>query len=380
MMRSFVEGSTPRGTVSKDTRNVSNYLATENEVLLYLPEIDEALPYLCACMRTYERKLPPMTEFLISSVSSLPLLKTHKRTLNDTMAPSSSFTDAPYCISYKDVLKAAERIEGVAHKTPVLTSNSFNKDGRRLFFKVEAMQRTGSFKFRGALNAIKSHVSSSSQQSELSVVTHSSGNHAAAVALASTLASTPSTRVTATIVMPNNAPTIKKAGVIGFGGNIVSVENTPQAREEAADEILSKSVGSIFVHPSEDPKVIAGQGTVSLELVEQVKELGCEKLDAVIIPVGGGGLASGNTIALRGMLGDRIKVRLFDCTKRFHFRCYVYKLIPTSCHRFIHTCRLFLQNRKSSMTRNGRLIPESYKSILLVSIQWTLSQMVYERR
>lgn len=224
------------------------------------------------------------------------------------MTPSSS-----YCITYDNVLEAADRINGVAHKTPVLTSESFNHDnGRRLFFKVEAMQRTGSFKFRGALNAIKTEVANNNNSSLLTVVTHSSGNHAAAVALAARLSSTDETTVSATIVMPHNAPVIKKAGVQGFGGTIVSVDNTPQAREEAADEIMSKASESsscCFVHPSEDPRVIAGQGTVSLELVEQVKQLGCDSVDAVIIPVGGGGLASGNTIALRGMLGDKVKVR-----------------------------------------------------------------------
>jgi threonine dehydratase len=205
------------------------------------------------------------------------------------MAPSPSAKDATedasYCISYDNVLEAAERIKGIAHRTPVLTSSSFDANGRRIFFKVEAMQRTGSFKFRGALNAVKTEVSNTSSES-LTVVTHSSGNHAAAVALASRLASTDETTVSATIVMPNNAPAIKKAGVEGFGGNIVSVENTPEAREAAADEIMKKSGGSTFVHPSEDPRVIAGQGTVSLELVSQMKELGHD-VDAVIIPVGG---------------------------------------------------------------------------------------------
>jgi threonine dehydratase len=174
------------------------------------------------------------------------------------------------------------------------------------------MQRTGSFKFRGALNAIKEKVSNTDDLS-LTVVTHSSGNHAAAVALAARLSSTDKTAVSATIVMPNNAPAIKVAGVKGFGGTIVPVENTPDAREVAADEIL-KTSGGIFVHPSEDPRVIAGQGTVSLELVAQVKELGHD-IDAVIIPVGGGGLASGNTIALRGLLGDTVKIILAEPVK-----------------------------------------------------------------
>ena len=219
-----------------------------------------------------------------------------------------------YCISLEDVKEASVRIEGLAHRTPVLTSSSFDSNGRRLFFKVEAMQRTGSFKFRGALNAVRAHVANTASLS-LRVVTHSSGNHAAALALAAKIASTEQTSVTATIVMPHNAPDIKKAAVRGFGGNIVSVGNTNEARESEADRIVEET-GGVFVHPSEDPLVIAGQGTISLELVAQVKALGYD-LDAIIIPVGGGGLASGNTIALRGLLGDKVKVRnFFTCPRR----------------------------------------------------------------
>lgn len=125
--------------------------------------------------------------------------------------------------------------------------------------------------------------------------------------MAAKLASTESTSVAATIVMPHNAPMVKKRAVASYGATIVEVENTNEAREEEADRIV-KTTGAVFIHPSEDPRVIAGQGTTSLELVEQVRDLGGTELDAVIIPVGGGGLASGNTIALRGLLGDKVKV------------------------------------------------------------------------
>jgi threonine dehydratase len=210
-----------------------------------------------------------------------------------------------YCISLNDVRTAAESIKGIAHRTPVLTSTSFNVHDKTFFFKVEAMQRTGSFKFRGATNAIKSELETLS--GPLSVVTHSSGNHAQAVALAAKMLSTDQRAVNATIVMPRNAPSIKQAAVLGYGAKVILVDNTNEAREEAADRV-SAETGASFIHPSEDPRVIAGQGTASLELIEQLKELGCEKLDAVIIPVGGGGLAAGNTIALRGLLGDTVKV------------------------------------------------------------------------
>lgn len=209
-----------------------------------------------------------------------------------------------------------------------LIASSRHDDGKNYFFKIEAMQKTGSFKFRGALNAVKTQLeihskdgtSSSSSSSTMSVVTHSSGNHAQALALASKLASTQKVEVNATIVMPNSAPLVKKNAVRDFGATIVVVENTNEARKEGAERIVA-STGAVFIHPSENPKVIAGQGTVCLEFVEQVRELlfqqqqqqqGKNNLDAVIIPVGGGGLASGNIISLRGMLGDKVKIILAE--------------------------------------------------------------------
>ncbi len=239
-----------------------------------------------------------------------------------------------HCIAFQNVLDAAARIDGFAHKTPVLTSKSLNEftPGRELFFKVEAMQRTGSFKFRGALNATLSMMedagdedSGKQERQTIHVVTHSSGNHAAAVALAARIASSENgintstkiispTTVRSTIVMPENAPIIKVNGVKGFGGNIVFVESTNEARETKADEIVEQE-NAAFIHPSEDPRVIAGQGTVCLEFVEQVRHsVGFVNgdLDVVIIPVGGGGLAAGNTIALRGMLGKHVKIILAE--------------------------------------------------------------------
>jgi threonine dehydratase len=235
---------------------------------------------------------------------------------------TSASTSSHHCISFQDVLDASERIKSIVHHTPVLSSASINSlcDNRNLFFKVEAMQRTGSFKFRGACNATLALVEKmlankdSHHHDEIHVVTHSSGNHAAAVALAADKVSKKlgkdNFKIRATIVMPKNAPRIKVNGVKAFGGEIVVVENTNEAREEKADEIVEKEKAT-FIHPSENEYVIAGQGTVCLEMVEQVKEMLSKRsntLDAVIIPVGGGGLASGNTIALRGLLGDNVKV------------------------------------------------------------------------
>ena len=253
-------------------------------------------------------------------------------------AEEISITEEPqqYSISFQDIQAASKRISSLAYKTPVLTSASLNEicgKDRSLFFKVEALQRTGSFKFRGALNATLNLIqqkklqleedegpSSNNDTATHHVVTHSSGNHAAALALAAKLASqSTGSRMEATIVMPSNAPQIKVNGVRGFGGNIVFVENTNEAREERADAIVAEREAT-FIHPSENEFVIAGQGTACLEFVNQVQEMvhggtagaGAGNLDAVIIPVGGGGLAAGNTIALRGMLGPNVKIILAE--------------------------------------------------------------------
>jgi threonine dehydratase len=199
----------------------------------------------------------------------------------------------------------------------VLTSPSIDNPHQRFFFKVEALQRTGSFKFRGALNAILSIVQEQEESTKierhdnntLEVITHSSGNHAAAIACAAQWASRKRSHpIHATIVMPRNVTLIKKRAVEEYGGEIVLVDNTNQARESMADTI-SQQRGAYFVHPSEDPRVIAGQGTVALEFVQQMKQEYDSSLDVVIIPVGGGGLAAGNTMALRALLGDKVQVR-----------------------------------------------------------------------
>mmetsp|Transcript_14623 Transcript_14623/g.22584 ORF Transcript_14623/g.22584 Transcript_14623/m.22584 type:complete len:392 (+) Transcript_14623:361-1536(+) len=246
-----------------------------------------------------------------------------------------------YCTTFENVQEAAMRIRNIAHRTPVLTCStmdeivsSSHERNVKIFFKVEAMQKTGSFKFRGALNAVKSLVNESKEKQEsakneivsLQVVTHSSGNHAQALALAAKLASVESSscNVHATIVMPKNAPEIKKRAVEGYGAEIILVENTNEAREEKADAVVAER-GASFIHPSEDPRVIAGQGTVCLEMVEQCTQImhtsnaadntsnkNSSPLDIVVIPVGGGGLASGNIIALRGLLGDSVKIILAE--------------------------------------------------------------------
>jgi len=251
--------------------------------------------------------LPPHLQLLLSTPDYLPSNIVRLAMVNNSLDGQQG-----YCICFDDVKKAATRIQGIAHRTPVLTSSSISSLAQRqLFFKVEALQKTGSFKFRGALNAVKDELEQRSNKNTtfLPVVTHSSGNHAQALALAAQLSSQSSCKVQATIVMPNDCPDVKKNAVEGFGADVVLVEPTNEARKQKAEEI-QMATGAIFIHPSEDPRVIAGQGTVCLEMLEQMKkEYSMNLLDAIIIPVGGGGLASGNIITLRSLLGDKVKVR-----------------------------------------------------------------------
>jgi len=183
-----------------------------------------------------------------------------------------------------DIQMAAERIKPFIHRTPVLTNASLNqKVGAQVFLKCENMQKVGAFKFRGASNAV---FSLSGQEAACGVCTHSSGNHAQALALAAKMRGIP-----AFIVMPDNAPSVKKNAVAAYGGQITFCEPTLEARESTLERIRLQT-GANVVHPYNDERVITGQGTAVLELLEDVPEL-----DVVIAPVGGGGLLSGTAIA-----------------------------------------------------------------------------------
>ena len=187
-----------------------------------------------------------------------------------------------------DILEAADRIKPYAHRTPVLTNESLNqKVGAQVFLKCENLQKVGAFKFRGACNAV---FSLSDEEAMRGVVTHSSGNHAAALALAAKMRGIP-----AYIVMPSNAPSVKKEAVAGYGGQITFCEPTLAARESTMEGIRQKT-GATVVHPYNNEKVIAGQGTAAMELLEDIPDL-----DVIIVPVGGGGLLSGTSIAAVGI-------------------------------------------------------------------------------
>jgi threonine dehydratase len=195
-------------------------------------------------------------------------------------------------ITPADVQAAAGRIAGVAHRTPVMTCTTLDElAGRKLFFKCENFQKVGAFKFRGACNAVSILTN---EEAARGVVTHSSGNHAQALALAAKMRGVP-----AYIVMPETASPVKQAAVEGYGAEVILCRPTLEARETTADEVQQRT-GATFIHPYDHPHIIAGQGTATLELVEQVRELGSE-LDAIIAPVGGGGLLSGTCIAASGL-------------------------------------------------------------------------------
>ncbi len=194
----------------------------------------------------------------------------------------------------KKIKKAHQRILPLINKTPVLTCSSLNEIiGAKLFFKCENFQKVGAFKFRGATNAV---FSLSEEEASRGVVTHSSGNHAAALALAAR-----NRGITARIVMPSNAPQVKKDAVKNYGGIITFCEPTLEARESTAAKIIEET-GATMIHPYNDYRIIAGAGTAALELVEEVPEL-----DYILAPVGGGGLLSGTALSAK-YTNPKIKV------------------------------------------------------------------------
>lgn len=191
-------------------------------------------------------------------------------------------------VTFADVRAAAERLKGIAHRTPVLTSRTLNAViGRQVFIKCENLQRGGAFKFRGAFNRL-SRLSDADKAR--GIVAFSSGNHAQGVALAAHLLGIP-----AVIVMPDDAPPVKVDATRGYGAEIVLNNRQTSSREEIARQ-LAEERGLTLVPPFNDPDIIAGQGTAALELVEEVPDL-----DAVITPIGGGGLISGCAIAAKAL-------------------------------------------------------------------------------
>lgn len=197
----------------------------------------------------------------------------------------STFQTTP---TFDDIKKAHQRIADHAHRTPVLSSKQVDqKTGGHILFKCENFQKVGAFKFRGASNAI---FSLNEEEAKNGVATHSSGNHAQAVALAAKMHGVP-----AYVVMPENAPKVKVKAVQNYGAEITFCESTLEARESTLQQVVEKT-GATFIHPYDDARIIAGQGTSALEMLEDHPDL-----DIIITPVGGGGLLSGTALAAKSI-------------------------------------------------------------------------------
>lgn len=188
--------------------------------------------------------------------------------------------------TWEEIEQARRRLEGVAHRTPVLTSRQFDEDaGATVFFKAENLQRAGAFKFRGAYNKIKAETE---RRPVPAVVAFSSGNHAQAVALVSRLLG-----IRATVVMPTDAPQAKIEATRGYGAEVVLYDRATQSRDDLAEEICRER-GAVLVPPFDDDLIMAGQATGAVELLEDVPDL-----DAIVVPVSGGGLLGGWATAAR---------------------------------------------------------------------------------
>ncbi|VWD43062.1 serine/threonine dehydratase [Burkholderia lata] len=196
--------------------------------------------------------------------------------------------NSPTLPTYDDVAAAAARLEGHAHRTPVMTSRTIDEAlGAQVFFKCENLQRMGAFKFRGAFNALSRF---DAEQRRNGVVAFSSGNHAQAIALSARMLGIP-----ATIVMPQDAPAAKMAATRGYGGKVMTYDRYTEDREQIGRDLAAQH-GLTLIPPYDHPDVIAGQGTASKELFDEVGPL-----DAVFTPLGGGGLLSGTALATRAL-------------------------------------------------------------------------------
>jgi len=265
---------------------------------------------------------------------------------------------------WKTILEAHDRIRPRIHQTPVLTSRSIDElAGAQLFFKCENLQKTGSFKIRGATNAI---FSLSEEEAQRGVVTHSSGNHAAAVACAAGWRG-----IRASIVMPRNAPKVKCRAVEWYGGKITFCEPNVTSRAETAARILA-ATGGVLVHPYDDDRIIAGQSTAAKELMEEVTGL-----DAVLSPVSGGGLLSGTCLAAKGTSAD---VRVFGCEPQQADDAY--RSLTSGTLQSLESSDTIADGLRASLApRTFAILRQCVDGILLVSEGEILAtmQLVWER-
>lgn len=265
---------------------------------------------------------------------------------------------------WKTIVDAHDRVRARIHRTPVLTSHSLNKQsGAQLFFKCENLQKTGSFKIRGATNAI---FSLSDEEARRGVVTHSSGNHAAAVACAARWRGIP-----AWIVMPKNAPAVKCRAVESYGGKITFCEPNVTSRAETADRLQSET-GAVMVHPYDDDRIIAGQATAGKELLEDYSEL-----EAILAPVSGGGLLSGTCLGAKGVRPD---AKVYGCEPERANDAY--RSITTGTLQSLETSDTIADGLRASLApRTFAILRKKVDGILLVSEEEIVAAMklVWER-
>jgi threonine dehydratase len=266
--------------------------------------------------------------------------------------------------TWQAIVEAHARIAPRIHRTPVLTSRSLDEiAGAKLFFKCENLQKTGSFKIRGASNAI---LSLTKEEASRGIVTPSSGNHGAAVACAAAWRGVP-----AFIVMPKNAPRVKCDAVESYGGKITFCEPTITARKEAAAQVQAET-GAYLVHPYDDDRIIAGQATAAKELLEEAGDL-----DAVFAPVSGGGLLSGTCLGAKGVRED---MRIFGCEPALADDAY--RSLKTGMLQSQDSSETIADGLRASLApRTFAILRRHVEGILLVSEEEIIAaaRLVWER-
>jgi threonine dehydratase len=266
--------------------------------------------------------------------------------------------------TWQDIETAHARISPKIHRTPVMRSATIDTlCGVQLFFKCENLQKTGSFKIRGATNAI---FSLTAEEASRGIVTHSSGNHAAAVSCAAGWRGIP-----AWIVMPTNAPAVKSKAVEAYGGKITFCEPTISARNQTAARILSET-GAVMIHPYDDDRIIAGQATAAKELLEEVGEL-----DALLAPVSGGGLLSGSALCAKQM---QPPIQIYGCEPAKADDAY--RSLQTGTLQSLESSETIADGLRASLApRTFAILRNNLSGILLVSEEEIISAMslIWER-
>jgi threonine dehydratase len=260
--------------------------------------------------------------------------------------------------SWQRIAEAHERIAPHIHRTPVLTSQTTDRvSGAKLFFKCENLQKTGSFKIRGAANAI---LSLAEEEARRGIVTQSSGNHAAAVACAAAWRG-----AKAWIVMPKNAPRVKCEAVEGYGGKIAFCEPTVTSRKEMAAKVQAET-GAVMVHPYDDDRIIAGQATAAKELLEEIPDL-----DAILAPVSGGGLLSGTCLSAKHL---NAKIKVFGCEPAKADDAY--RSLQTGALQSMDSSETICDGLRASLApRTFAILRQELTGVLLVSEEEVVSAM-----